>query len=80
MWKLQEEEREPDLGSEELDPPLPLTVTSRVIFKFLFFYSFYRSVTFPFLRERKCRCHVNIFKGKLNLFIFLLIFSGFFFD
>jgi atypical dual specificity phosphatase len=34
MWKLQEkeEERELDLGSEELDPPLPLTVTSRVTF------------------------------------------------
>jgi hypothetical protein len=37
MWKLQEEERELDLGSEELDPPLPPTVTSRVISKFLFF-------------------------------------------
>ncbi|KAI5563047.1 hypothetical protein POPTR_015G105000v4 [Populus trichocarpa] len=34
MWKLQEkeEERELDLGSEELDPPLPLTVTSRVLY------------------------------------------------
>ncbi|XP_061953714.1 dual specificity protein phosphatase PHS1-like isoform X1 [Populus nigra] len=27
-----EEERELDLGSEELDPPLPLTVTSRVLY------------------------------------------------
>ncbi|KAJ6672172.1 DUAL SPECIFICITY PROTEIN PHOSPHATASE PHS1 [Salix viminalis] len=30
--QVQEEEREPDLGSEELDPPLPLTVTSRVLY------------------------------------------------
>ncbi|KAF9671773.1 hypothetical protein SADUNF_Sadunf12G0083400 [Salix dunnii] len=29
--QVQEEEREPDLGSDELDPPLPLTVTSRVL-------------------------------------------------
>ncbi|XP_034908896.1 dual specificity protein phosphatase PHS1 isoform X2 [Populus alba] len=30
--QVQEEERELDLGSEELDPPLPLTVTSRVLY------------------------------------------------
>uniref|UniRef100_A0A6N2KUU5 Uncharacterized protein n=2 Tax=Salix viminalis TaxID=40686 RepID=A0A6N2KUU5_SALVM len=30
--QVREEEREPDLGSEELDPPLPLTVTSRVLY------------------------------------------------
>jgi len=78
MWKLQEEERELDLGSEELDPPLPPTVTSRVISKFLFFYSFYHSVTFPFLRERKCCYHVNIVKGKLK-FLSFLIFSVLFF-
>uniref|UniRef100_A0A3N7FTY5 Actin-fragmin kinase catalytic domain-containing protein n=1 Tax=Populus trichocarpa TaxID=3694 RepID=A0A3N7FTY5_POPTR len=30
--QVQEEERELDLGSEELDPPLPPTVTSRVLY------------------------------------------------
>jgi len=50
MWKLQEEERELDLGSEELDPPLPPTVTSRVISKFLFFFLIHSIILllFPF--------------------------------